>query len=64
MNLDTERRTQITDMEVVKQIENLRGGPQFVLTRNDEVVSAMGQIDSQRLRLDFRDSIDQFSYED
>lgn len=51
-------------MEVVKQIENLRGGPQFVLTRNDEVVSAMGQIDSQRLRLDFRDSIDQFSYED
>jgi hypothetical protein len=64
MNLDTERRTHIADMEIVKQIENLCGGPQFVLTRHDAVIAVMEPIDIQRVRVEFRDSIDQFSYED
>lgn len=64
MNLDnTERRTHVADMEIVKQIENLCGGPQFVLTRHDEVVAVMEPPENQRFRMEFRDAIDQFGYE-
>lgn len=65
MNLDnTERRTHVADMEIVKQIENLCGGPNFVLTRLDPVVAVMQPIENQRIRAGQRDAIDQFSYED
>lgn len=63
MNLDTERKTQNVDAAIVKQLEEMCGGPEVVLTKMDEIADLIRSQEFRPLRTEQLDAIDQFSCE-
>jgi GTP-binding protein EngB required for normal cell division len=64
MNIDIERKTSQIDRRIVEQLEShCEGGRLSVLTKMDEVANLMRPIEFQQVRMGYRDSVDEFSYE-